>query len=140
MREGLADLLLAAVGLAGGFSVGSAFVALLIVLDLIPRLVQLTRAHRRSWLFESALVSGALFWISADQFRWLFHLPPAMLLVPAIFQGLFVGMFAAALTEVLNVLPILAKRFRIQRYIFSLLMAMIAGKIAGSLLDWFMSE
>ncbi|MBB6690361.1 stage V sporulation protein AB, partial [Cohnella xylanilytica] len=58
MIETLRGLLLAVVGLAGGFAVGSAFVALLIVLDLIPRLVQLTRGHRRSGWFESALLMG----------------------------------------------------------------------------------
>jgi len=43
---------------------------------------------------------------------------------------------AASLTEVLNVLPILAKRLRIQHAILHLLMAMAFGKVAGSLLQW----
>lgn len=132
----LSAVLLPIVGLAGGFSVGSAFVALLIVLDLIPRLVQLTRAHRRSLLFESALLSGALYWICADQFHWKLGWPIGVLLLPAVFQGLFVGMFAAALTEVLNVIPIVTKRFRLMTYLFPLLMAMVLGKVAGSLIDW----
>lgn len=129
-------LLMAIVGLAGGFTVGSAFVALLIVLDLIPRLVQLTRAYRRSAWFESGILFGAVYWCSADLFNWGMKLPAAVLLVPSVFQGLFVGMFAAALTEVLNVLPILAKRLRLTPYLFSLLLALVLGKMAGSLIDW----
>ncbi|WP_123040857.1 stage V sporulation protein AB [Cohnella candidum] len=136
MADWLTGTLLAAVALAGGFSVGSAFVALLIVLDLIPRLVQLTQAHRRSGLFESAILLGALYWISADQFHWILGWPAWLLLVPAVFQGVFVGMFAAALTEVLNVLPIISKKLRLKPYLFSLLMAMVLGKVAGSLIDW----
>jgi stage V sporulation protein AB len=132
----LQGMLLFAVGLAGGFSVGSAFVALLIVLDLIPRLVQLTKAHRRNGLFESAILSGAIYWSCADQFDWTLGWPDGALLMPSIFQGIFVGMFAAALTEVLNVIPILSKRFRLKPYLFSLLMAMVLGKVAGSLIDW----
>lgn len=131
-----ADLLLAVIGLAGGLSVGSAFVALLIVLDLIPRLVQLTKAHRRSWLFESAILTGSVYWICADQFRWVLGWPPAVLLVPSIFQGVFVGMFAAALTEVLNVLPIIAKRLRLKPNLFPLLIALMLGKVVGSLVEW----
>jgi stage V sporulation protein AB len=129
-------ILLGVIGLAGGFAVGSAFVALLIVLDLIPRLVQLTRAYRRSSIFESAILAGALYWSSADLFDWSFRLPATLLLLPAVFQGLFVGMFAAALTEVLNVIPILSKRLRLKPYLFSLLMAMVLGKVTGSLVDW----
>lgn len=54
-----------------------------------------------------------------------------------LFDGIFVGMLAAALTEVLNVLPILAKRLRMTSYLFGLLLAMVFGKVAGSLFDWF---
>jgi stage V sporulation protein AB len=132
----LSGILLAVVGLAGGFSVGSAFVALLIVLDLIPRLVQLTKAHRRAGLFESAILFGAVYWSCADMFEWKMALPPGVLVLPAVFQGVFVGMFAAALTEVLNVIPILSKRFKLKKYLFSLLIAMVLGKVAGSLIDW----
>jgi stage V sporulation protein AB len=134
--EALQGLLLGLIGLAGGFAVGSAFVALLIVLDLIPRLVQLTRAYRRSSVFESGILMGALYWSCADLFNWSFKLPANLLLLPAIFQGLFVGMFAAALTEVLNVIPILAKRLKLKPYLFSLLIAMVLGKVTGSLADW----
>lgn len=136
MAEWLTGGLMIAVGLAGGFSVGSAFVALLIVLDLIPRLVQLTKAHRRSGLFESAILAGAVYWSCADQFSWKLGWPNGFLLFPSLFQGLFVGMFAAALTEVLNVLPILSKRFRLKPNLFSLLLAMVLGKVVGSIVDW----
>ncbi|QMV44321.1 stage V sporulation protein AB [Cohnella cholangitidis] len=129
-------LLIGVIGLAGGFSVGSAFVALLIVLDLIPRLVQLTRAYRRSSIFESSILFGSLYWICADLFDWSYKLPTKLLLLPAVFQGLFVGMFAAALTEVLNVIPIVSKRFKLKPYLLPLLMAMVLGKVTGSLVDW----
>jgi stage V sporulation protein AB len=136
VAEALQGLLLGLIGLAGGFAVGSAFVALLIVLDLIPRLVQLTKAYRRSSVFESGILMGALYWSCADLFNWSFKLSANLLLLPAIFQGLFVGMFAAALTEVLNVIPILSKRLKLKPYLFSLLIAMVLGKVTGSLVDW----
>lgn len=50
--------------------------------------------------------------------------------------GGFVGMLAGALTEVMNVLPILAKRVGMASYMLWLLMAMVFGKVLGSLLDW----
>jgi stage V sporulation protein AB len=140
MTDWLPLVLVPFIGLAGGFAVGSAFVALLIVLDLIPRLVQMTRAYRRSWIFESAIVSGAIYWICADYFNWKLGWTPGALLVPAIFEGLFVGMLAAALTEVLNVIPIVADRLRLKPYLFALLIAMALGKVAGSLVDWLLLQ
>lgn len=59
------------------------------------------------------------------------------LLVPiGLFAGVFIGMLAAALTEVLNVLPILAKRIGMGDRILILLMAIVFGKILGSMFQW----
>ncbi|CAH1210433.1 hypothetical protein PAECIP111893_03227 [Paenibacillus plantiphilus] len=127
----------ALLGFAGGLSVGSGLIALLIVLDLIPRLAQLANAFRKSIWFETALISGAVFWSLADFMEWRFWLPgPPILLGIGLFNGIFIGMLAAALTEVMNLLPLLAKRLRLGQYMVSLVMAMMLGKVTGSLFDW----
>lgn len=51
-------------------------------------------------------------------------------------SGIFVGMLAAALTEVLNVFPILAKRIGLEQKLVIILMAIVFGKIVGSLFHW----
>ena len=111
--------------------------ALLIVLDLVPRLAQLAYAYRKSIWFETAVISGAVFWSLADFLDWRLGLNKiAYFTVMGLLDGLFVGMLAAALTEVMNVLPILAKRMRISRYMVGLCIAMVIGKVSGSLFDW----
>ncbi|OXM16706.1 stage V sporulation protein AB [Paenibacillus herberti] len=137
MSDPFAGLFMAVLGLAGGIAVGSGMVALLIVFDLIPRLAQLSRAFNFSAVFESAVVGGSMFWTWADFFEWKVSLPAALVLpLPGLFCGIFIGMLAAALTEVMNVLPILAKRLRLTAYLGALVLAMVMGKIAGSLFDW----
>jgi stage V sporulation protein AB len=131
-----ANALIAFIGLAGGIAVGSGMVAFLLVLDIVPRLAQLTRSADRIHGYETAVVTGSVFWTVADFMDWRFSgtvLSPAIM---GLFSGVFVGMLAAALTEVINVLPILAKRLGMSRHILSLLMAMILGKVAGSLFEW----
>ncbi|MBH5318015.1 stage V sporulation protein AB [Paenibacillus sp. GSMTC-2017] len=137
MIELATNLFIAILGLAGGLAVGSGLVALLIVFDLIPRLAQLARAYRMSKWFETAIVSGSLYWTFADFMDWKFSLQSLSLIsIIGLFDGLFVGMLAAALTEVMNVLPILAKRMKLSKFIASLVMAMVLGKTLGSLFDW----
>jgi stage V sporulation protein AB len=51
-------------------------------------------------------------------------------------QGMFMGLLAASLIEVLNVIPIISKRLRIQHSLGILLIAVVLGKISGSLFDW----
>ena len=107
------------------------------MLDIIPRLAQLAFAYRKSIWFETAVVSGAVFWSLADFLEWRLWLPKIVsMIVIGTFDGIFVGMLGAALTEVMNVLPILAKRVRLSRYLVTLVVAMVIGKVTGSLFDW----
>lgn len=124
-------------GVAGGIAVGGGVIALIIVLDIVPRLAQLTRTYNRVHWYEGALITGSLVGTIADFWLWKVPLGPVVSTIIGLFCGVFIGMLAAALTEVLNVLPILAKRLKLTGYLFGLLMAMVAGKVAGSLFDWF---
>ncbi|QKS46553.1 stage V sporulation protein AB [Paenibacillus cellulosilyticus] len=131
------NLFVAMLGLGGGIAVGSGLVSLLIILDLIPRLAQLGNAYRKSLWFETAVTAGALFWTIADFMGWRLFMPNHLVMpVAGLLDGLFVGMLAAALTEVMNVLPILAKRMSLSKHIAALVWAMVLGKTAGSLFDW----
>lgn len=126
-------------GFAGGIAVGGGLVAFFIVLDIIPRLTQLTRSIDKVRLIEGAIVIGSLYWTFADFWNWRLAptwFTPILSIGIGGLHGIFVGLLAAALTEVLNVLPILAKRLHIVQYMFSLLMAMILGKVTGSLFEW----
>ena len=124
------------VGLAGGLAVGSGFVAFITVLDIIPRLTQISKGYDFIRWFQRALVAGVLIFTWLDLRGFILHLPRIMTLLVGMFHGIFVGMLAAALTEVLNVLPILAKRLNMTNAILFLLMAMVLGKISGSLFHW----
>lgn len=127
------------VGLAGGFVVGGGLVALLVVLDIVPRLMRLCGLGGRYasvWMFESAIVAGALVFTAADFEGWSTRLPPPATALVGFGFGMFVGMLAAALTEVLNVFPITAKRLRMEASVGHLLTAVVLGKVAGALFDW----
>ncbi|WP_201318791.1 stage V sporulation protein AB [Paenibacillus sp. EPM92] len=136
MTEWAGGLVLAFIGLAGGLAVGSGMVAFLVVLDIIPRLAQITRSYRHMRRYEGAVVIGSLFFTFTDFFEWTYGLFPMAAAFFGLFAGCFVGMLAAALTEVINVLPILAKRIGMEAYMIWLLMAMIFGKVLGSIIDW----
>ncbi|WP_379250728.1 stage V sporulation protein AB [Paenibacillus sp. GCM10028914] len=124
-------------GVAGGIAVGGGVIALIIVLDIVPRLSQLTWTYDKVHWYEGALITGSLIGTVADFWKWKVSLGPVVSTIIGLFCGVFIGMLAAALTEVLNVLPILSKRLKLTRYLFGLLMAMVAGKVAGSLFEWF---
>lgn len=136
MTEWLSIALVIVTGFAGGLAVGGGFVAFIVVLDIIPRLAQLTHSWKRIAWLETAVICGVIYWTLADFNDWSWRAYPMGSAVIGLFCGVFVGMLAAALTEVLNVLPILAKRLRLFNALKWLLLAMVLGKICGSLFDW----
>ncbi|MTH52248.1 stage V sporulation protein AB [Bacillus mangrovi] len=123
-------------GLAWGFAVGAGFVAFLAVLGIIPRLSQLTKTMAYIQGYEWSVVAGAAAggWMSLR--NTVLHLPKIAAVPIGLMDGMFIGLLAAALTEVLNVLPILAKRIGIAEQIIIMLMAIVLGKVCGSLYHW----
>jgi len=124
------------VGLAWGIAVGAGFVAFLAVLGIIPRLTQLTKTQNKLHFYEVSVVAGAISGAWVSFYDVVIYAPGIILVIIGIFSGTFNGMLAAALTEVLNVFPILAKRIGIHGKIVYLLMAIVLGKIIGSLFQW----
>lgn len=124
------------IGLAGGLAVGSGFVAFITVLDIVPRLAQMSKTGEKIHFYEYALVAGAVVSTWVDFFDWNGDFSEGLLALLGLFAGCFVGLLAAALTEVLNVLPILAKRMQMQHAVLHLLMALVIGKVLGSLFQW----
>jgi stage V sporulation protein AB len=124
------------IGFAGGIAVGSGFVAFITVLDIVPRLAQWSKSPHRIHAYEYAIVTGAVTATWLDLRGWAFDGPVWLTGVVGLLAGCFIGLLAAALTEVINVLPILAKRLAMQNALPYLLMAMALGKVAGSLYQW----
>ena len=129
-------ILLIVIGLAEGIVVGTALVAFLTILDIVPRLAQLTGTGDRCSFFEYSITLGAVFGTLSIFLGWNMRFPGFAAAVVGAVMGVFVGLLAAALTEVLNVLPILSRRLGLQREISSLLTAIIFGKVLGSLIYW----
>lgn len=132
-------LLVIFIAFANGLIVGAGFVAFLIVLGIIPRLMQLTKTGRFVRGYEWGVISGAIIgcWFGLRETELGLPLPGLWLIPLGLASGIFIGMLAAALTEVLNVLPILAKRIGIREHkIIILLMALVLGKIFGSIFHW----
>jgi stage V sporulation protein AB len=123
--------------MAGGIAVGMGFVAVLIVLDVVPRLAHMTRMHRHTKVFSVAIVLGALCGVVWDSKTIVIGSGAVLLAVVGALHGAFIGMVAAALTEVLNVFPIVAAKLGLRHVVHMLVWVLVAGKVCGSLAAMF---
>ncbi|RKQ37712.1 stage V sporulation protein AB [Oceanobacillus halophilus] len=132
----LINLLQLIIGFSGGLAVGGGFVAFITVLGIIPRLIQLSKSYKLIKVYSACVVMGLLFgsYLSFAEVN-LKH-PVLLLIIWGLFHGIFNGLLAAALTEVLNVFPIITRRIRLEKSLLILLMAIMFGKVIGSLFQW----
>lgn len=124
------------IGFASGLAVGSGFIAFLMVLGVIPRLMQLSNSKQLINVYGPCVIAGSLFGVYLSFTNTTWDQPLLVLTMWGLFHGVFIGMLAAALTEVLNVFPILSKRIGVDTQLLWLLMAIVFGKIVGSLFQW----
>lgn len=124
------------IGFASGLAVGSGFIAFLMVLGIIPRLIQLSYSIKLIYVYVPCVITGSLFGVYLSFTPTTWDQPLLILSMWGLFHGIFIGMLAAALTEVLNVFPILSKRIGLEAKMLWLLMAIVFGKIVGSLFQW----
>jgi len=129
-------IILLFLGFAGGLLVGCGFVAFLTVLGIVPRLAQLSKTYKKIYLYEWSIVLGTIFGDLVGLWDSIFNLPSFFLIPIGLFCGTFVGMLAAGLTEVINVIPILTKRIGVDGHLIIVLMAIVFGKVFGSLFHW----
>lgn len=124
------------IGFSSGIAVGAGFIAFITILGVIPRLIQISQAQTYVKVFVASVIFGTLCGTYFSFTPFTFNDSFILLMVFGISHGIFNGMLVAALAEILNVFPILAKRLHLKKYLLSLFMAIIFGKVFGSLFQW----
>ena len=122
------------IGLSSGMVIAGAVYAFITIVGVVPRLAQKTQTKEKVRFYESALAVGGIFGTLATVFRFFLPITSIGVVIVSLCNGIFIGCLAMSLAEVLNVIPILSRRARLQRGMFFLVMAIAVGKLVGSLL------
>ena len=144
-------IFLGVVGLAGGLSVSGGVFTTLIAVGLIPRFAGKTHTAKHIFLYEEMVVCGTIlgglisvfvpfldFAEAAGQIQVIKNLYPyigtILLAVFGIFSGIFVGCLALAIAEMLDSIPIFARRMKFRHGVGIVILCMAIGKTVGSLI------
>lgn len=120
-------------GLSSGGLVAAGTFAFIAAIGIVPRMAKRTKTQRFIRFYEDAIVLGGLFGTTAMFMEYRFPEIPFLLGVYGFCVGIFVGVLAMALTEVLNVFPIMLRRARLTKGLQWLVLAFALGKVFGSL-------
>lgn len=133
-------ILLWIIGISSGIMVSAGVFTVLFVVGLVPRFAGRTDTARCELFYEECLIFGAILAdvLSVFPIKGSLGQSPHVLLIVllvliGIFAGIFVGCLSIALAEVLDGIPIFARRVKLKMGVSIAVLAVALGKIAGSL-------
>lgn len=145
-------IFLAVISCSAGFLAAGGVFTVLITVGLVPRFAGKTHTGRKVMLYEDFVIAGTIVGCILSVFSRYCQLGSfilksgimgetawtvwgnVILLVSGIFSGIFIGCFALAIAEMLNTIPIFARRIGFRHGLGIAILFMALGKLAGSLI------
>lgn len=133
----VSQILLATIGLSSGILVAGGLFGFIVSLGVVSDFADRTHTGKHILLYESIVALGGIFGnlfylyeISMPQFSFVVG-------IFGLFSGIFVGAWAMALAETLNVFPIFVRRIKLVRIIPYIILSIAIGRGIGSLIYFF---
>lgn len=128
------QVLLAVIGLSGGMAAAAGLFSFIVELGVVADFADRTHTAEHLLFYEECVALGGI----AGNFIYVFRigipLSTPLLAVLGLLWGIFVGCWAMALAEILNVFPVFMRRLKIVRYVTVFVIGMALGKGLGAIL------
>lgn len=129
--------ILALIGLSAGMIVAAGLFSFIIGLGVISDFADRTHTGEHILLYEDSVALGGILGNAA----WMYasFLPLGGVLAPCfgLLSGIFVGCWAMALAEMLNVFPIFVRRIKLIKCVPYVILSIAIGKSIGALFFFF---
>ncbi|MDR2183291.1 MAG: stage V sporulation protein AB [Clostridiales bacterium] len=132
-------ILAAFIGLASGAVVSGAVFAFIAAIGVVPRMAKRTATEDSVIIYEEAIIWGGILGATTLVFDFSLPVVPVIAIILSLLAGIFFGVLAMSLAEVLDVLPVLAGRIAVKNGMLYFVLAIALGKAAGSLLYFIVS-
>lgn len=145
----ISNVMLAFLGTCFGLMVAGGVFTVLFVVGMIPRFAGKTDTARYEVLYEEFIIWGSVAGCILSVFEfpyrfgeWMQKLPTSVydvvvlvvLIAIGIFSGIFVGCLALALAEMIDSIPIFARRMGFRHGVGVAVISTALGKLCGSML------
>lgn len=127
-------LFLAFLGLTAGLAVSAGTFALIVSLKIVPRLIGKGHSASHIFLFENTIILGGICGTIVTAYpNLMLPFGSPFLILYGLFSGIQVGCLVMALAEIMNVFPIMFRRFGLKTGLKWVITCMAVGKTAGGL-------
>ena len=128
------QILLGLMGLSAGFAVAGGLFALIIALGVVSRFAGKTHTAKYVFWYEDAIALGGILGNLMSIYNIAVPVGQIGVAIFGAFSGVFVGAWAMALTEIVNIIPIFTRRITLRRGIELIILSMALGRTLGALL------
>lgn len=127
-------LLFILLGIGGGVVISGAVFAFIAIIGVVPRLAQKTHTEKYIKIYEEAIIFGGI--LGALTMALDLYIPIGVIgtVIYSFAIGIFYGVVAVSLAEVLNVLPIIHRRFHLNKGLQYFILSLALGKALGSIM------
>lgn len=131
------QIFLAFAGLSAGIAVAGGLFSFIVELGVIADFADRTHTADKILFYENSVALGGILGNLVHVYQIGIPLGSLFLVPFGLFAGCFVGCWAMALAEILNVFPVFLRRVRIVRYTTAFIISIAVGKGAGACLFFF---
>ena len=134
----LKKCLLAFFGLCAGGIIAAGVYAFLAIIGVFVRLMGKTGTRKHIFLYETVIILGGVLGNILDIYEFPIYMGPYIgtlfICVFGLSVGIFVGCLALAIAEMLNTIPIFARRIQFRHGLGFAVLSVALGKMVGSLI------
>jgi len=122
------------IGFSSGIIISGAVFAFISTLGIVQRLAKKTSTEKFANVYEEAIIFGGIFGTSTSLINYYLPVGNFLAGIFSLATGIFYGCLAMSLAEVLNVIPILIRRGKVESGLKFFIFAIAFGKLVGSIL------
>ena len=128
----IADVFLGIVGFSAGVLVAGGLFSFIVGLGIISDFADRTHTGEHILLYEDSVALGGML----GNLIWIYAIGLPSFVAPffGLLSGVFVGCWAMALAEMLDVFPIFIRRFKVIKYVPYMILATAIGKGVGEII------
>lgn len=132
----IANIFLGIVGFSAGVIVAGGLFSFIIGLGVISDFADRTHTGEHILLYEDSVALGGML----GNLIWIYPIGLPGFVAPffGLLSGIFVGCWAMALAEMLDVFPIFIRRFKVLKYVPYMILAIAIGKGVGEIIYFVM--
>lgn len=128
----IANIFLGIVGFSAGVIVAGGLFSFIVGLGVISDFADRTHTGEHILLYEDSVALGGML----GNLIWIYQIGLPGFVAPffGLLAGIFVGCWAMALAEMLDVFPIFIRRFKVIKYVPYMILATAIGKGVGEII------